>query len=191
MTEVNCRVGQAETEDQRLDHGDVSWRFGRCVRETERWPTNAWAVDADPGGDAWWAGAGVLVRQDVVVWQGSSGRQTVSCKGRLTHPTTVLTTGSLLFKMNCNEELAMSTETPRLLILGAHPDDAEYHAGGLATIYRQHGYCVKMVSVTHATLHLRGGCVMLGDNTVLHLWSCHRTANDPRNHSREASSFVA
>ena len=43
----------------------------------------------------------------------------------------------------------MPTETPRLLILGAHPDDAEYHAGGLATIYREHGYCVKMVSVTN------------------------------------------
>ncbi len=36
----------------------------------------------------------------------------------------------------------------RLLILGAHPDDAEFHAGGLATIYRQQGHVVKMVSVT-------------------------------------------
>lgn len=36
----------------------------------------------------------------------------------------------------------------RLLILGAHPDDAEYHAGGLATIYRQRGHTVKMISVT-------------------------------------------
>ena len=36
----------------------------------------------------------------------------------------------------------------RLLILGAHPDDAEFHAGGLATIYRQHGHTVKMISVT-------------------------------------------
>ena len=36
----------------------------------------------------------------------------------------------------------------RLLILGAHPDDAEYHAGGLATIYRQHGHTVKMISVS-------------------------------------------
>jgi N-acetylglucosamine malate deacetylase 1 len=42
----------------------------------------------------------------------------------------------------------MPAETPRLLILGAHPDDAEYHAGGLATIYRQHGYGVKIVSAT-------------------------------------------
>lgn len=36
----------------------------------------------------------------------------------------------------------------RLLILGAHPDDAEYHAGGLSSIYRQLGHVVKMVSVT-------------------------------------------
>ena len=41
------------------------------------------------------------------------------------------------------------TDAPlRLLILGAHPDDAEFHAGGLATIYRQHGHTVKMISVT-------------------------------------------
>ena len=50
----------------------------------------------------------------------------------------------------------MSTE-PRLLILGAHPDDAEFHAGGLASIYRQLGREVKMVSVTDggAGHHLR------------------------------------
>jgi len=37
---------------------------------------------------------------------------------------------------------------PRLLIIGAHPDDAEYSGGGLATIYRQLGRPVKMISVT-------------------------------------------
>jgi LmbE family N-acetylglucosaminyl deacetylase len=42
----------------------------------------------------------------------------------------------------------MST-SPRLLILGAHPDDAEFHAGGLAAAYRTRGYTVKMVSVTN------------------------------------------
>ncbi len=40
-------------------------------------------------------------------------------------------------------------ERLKLLILGAHPDDAEFHAGGLATRYRQFGYKVKMVSVTN------------------------------------------
>src|SRR5207249_4676648 len=40
------------------------------------------------------------------------------------------------------------SETLRLLILGAHPDDAEYHAGGLAAIYRRLGHAVKMISLT-------------------------------------------
>jgi LmbE family N-acetylglucosaminyl deacetylase len=42
----------------------------------------------------------------------------------------------------------MSSNAPRLLILGAHPDDAEFHAGGIASIYRAMGREVKMVSVT-------------------------------------------
>ena len=42
----------------------------------------------------------------------------------------------------------MSEEPLRLLILGAHPDDAEYHSAGLASIYRKRGHAVKMVSVT-------------------------------------------
>jgi LmbE family N-acetylglucosaminyl deacetylase len=37
----------------------------------------------------------------------------------------------------------------RLLILGAHPDDAEYHAGGLAASYRKAGHTVRMVSMTN------------------------------------------
>jgi len=40
------------------------------------------------------------------------------------------------------------SDGPRLLIIGAHPDDAEYHAGGLATIYRELGRSVRMLSVT-------------------------------------------
>ena len=39
-------------------------------------------------------------------------------------------------------------EQPRLLILGAHPDDAEFHGGGVAAIYRELGRPVKLVSVT-------------------------------------------
>ncbi len=37
----------------------------------------------------------------------------------------------------------------RLLIFGAHPDDGEFHAGGLATLFRRHGHLVKMVSLTN------------------------------------------
>ncbi len=43
----------------------------------------------------------------------------------------------------------MTQEPLKLLILGAHPDDAEYHAGGLASIYRELGHTVKMVSLTN------------------------------------------
>ena len=52
----------------------------------------------------------------------------------------------------------MSSNPPRLLILGAHPDDAEFHAGGIASIYRSLGREVKMVSVTDggAGHHTRG-----------------------------------
>ncbi len=37
----------------------------------------------------------------------------------------------------------------RLLILGAHPDDAEVHSAGLAAMYRQLGHDVRIVSVTN------------------------------------------
>ncbi len=39
-------------------------------------------------------------------------------------------------------------EPLRILIVGAHPDDADYSAGGLAALYRRGGHVVKMVSVT-------------------------------------------
>ncbi|HID77092.1 MAG TPA: PIG-L family deacetylase, partial [Planctomycetaceae bacterium] len=42
----------------------------------------------------------------------------------------------------------MAENVLKLLILGAHPDDAEYHAGGLAALYRQRGHQVRIVSLT-------------------------------------------
>jgi LmbE family N-acetylglucosaminyl deacetylase len=42
----------------------------------------------------------------------------------------------------------MSAAPPRVLVLGAHPDDAEFHAGGLAAFMRGAGHEVKFVSVT-------------------------------------------
>src|ERR1700675_4204879 len=41
------------------------------------------------------------------------------------------------------------TDPLRLLILGAHPDDADYSAGGLAALYRATGHDVLMVSLTN------------------------------------------
>jgi LmbE family N-acetylglucosaminyl deacetylase len=40
-------------------------------------------------------------------------------------------------------------EPLKLLILGAHPDDAEFHSGGLAAIYRKLGHLVRFVSLTN------------------------------------------
>lgn len=47
----------------------------------------------------------------------------------------------------------------RLLIIGAHPDDAEYAAGGTAALFRQSGHDVLMVSMTNgdAGHHLQAG----------------------------------
>jgi LmbE family N-acetylglucosaminyl deacetylase len=42
----------------------------------------------------------------------------------------------------------MSADPLRLLVIGAHPDDAEYRAGGLAAWYRRLGFVVRFVSVT-------------------------------------------
>ena len=44
----------------------------------------------------------------------------------------------------------MTTSNPlRLLVIGAHPDDCELKAGGLASLYREAGHQVKYVSVTN------------------------------------------
>jgi len=50
----------------------------------------------------------------------------------------------------------------KLLILGAHPDDAEYHAGGLAAMYRKLGHAVRMVSATDGSAghHLKSRAEM-------------------------------
>ncbi len=45
----------------------------------------------------------------------------------------------------------MSNTILRLLIIGAHPDDADYSAGGTAALYRAAGHIVKMVSVTNGS----------------------------------------
>ena len=43
----------------------------------------------------------------------------------------------------------MNHKPLRLLIIGAHPDDADAHAGGLAALYAREGHEVKMISLTN------------------------------------------
>ncbi|MEZ4674255.1 MAG: PIG-L family deacetylase [Caldilineaceae bacterium] len=47
----------------------------------------------------------------------------------------------------------------RILIIGAHPDDPDYSAGGTAALYAGHGHTVKLVSLTNgdAGHHEEGG----------------------------------
>ncbi len=40
------------------------------------------------------------------------------------------------------------SDSLRLLVIGAHPDDAEYKAGGLAALYRKLGHDVRFLSAT-------------------------------------------
>ena len=53
----------------------------------------------------------------------------------------------------------MAERPLRILIIGAHPDDADYHAGGTAALYRAAGHAVKMVSLTNGNAghHLHPG----------------------------------
>jgi N-acetylglucosamine malate deacetylase 1 len=52
-----------------------------------------------------------------------------------------------------------SSTLPRILMLVAHPDDAEYHAGGLAAMHAKRGGAVKFVTLTNgdAGHHLQAG----------------------------------
>lgn len=46
--------------------------------------------------------------------------------------------------------MSLQTLTPlRILVIGAHPDDCEIKAGGVAALYRQQGHVVRFVSVTN------------------------------------------
>jgi len=53
----------------------------------------------------------------------------------------------------------MSADTLNILIFGAHPDDPDFGAGGVAALYARHGHRVKMVSLTNgdAGHHEMGG----------------------------------
>ena len=43
----------------------------------------------------------------------------------------------------------MSTQKLRVLIFGAHPDDPDFSAGGVAALYARQGHTGKMISLTN------------------------------------------
>src|SRR5215203_3712575 len=40
-------------------------------------------------------------------------------------------------------------ESPRIIVIGAHPDDCDMDAGGTAAVFASMGYAVKFLSVTN------------------------------------------
>ena len=53
----------------------------------------------------------------------------------------------------------MNNQELRILVIGAHPDDCDFKAGGIAALYKQEGHNVKFISVTNgdAGHHEMGG----------------------------------
>ncbi len=49
-------------------------------------------------------------------------------------------------------ESSEEKETLRIIVFGAHPDDAEYKAGGSAALWAKQGHAVKLVSVTNGDI---------------------------------------
>ena len=66
--------------------------------------------------------------------------------------------------VGCLSSIGSAQQTPdgklRIIVFGAHPDDAEYKAGGTAAMWSKHGHHVKLVSVTNGDIghwQLAGG----------------------------------
>ncbi|HEY3395630.1 MAG TPA: PIG-L family deacetylase, partial [Lacipirellulaceae bacterium] len=63
----------------------------------------------------------------------------------------------IAFLMICTSATCTAQALPddgklRIIIFGAHPDDAEFKAGGAATLWADHGHHVKLVSVTNGDI---------------------------------------
>ncbi len=66
--------------------------------------------------------------------------------------------------VGCLSSIGSAQQPPdgklRIIVFGAHPDDAEYKAGGTAAMWAKHGHHVKLVSVTNGDIghwQLAGG----------------------------------
>ncbi|MBN2289611.1 MAG: PIG-L family deacetylase, partial [Candidatus Glassbacteria bacterium] len=57
-----------------------------------------------------------------------------------------------VYEFSYEEDLEMSQQTskaPRVIMIGAHPDDSEHYAGGTAALWAEQGAAVLLVSVTN------------------------------------------
>lgn len=70
--------------------------------------------------------------------------------------TALLTTAAAFSFLFCGHAAAQQTEAPgkklRIIVFGAHPDDAQYKAGGTAAKWVAAGHAVKLVSVTNGDI---------------------------------------
>lgn len=58
----------------------------------------------------------------------------------------------------CQSSSVMKYKTLNIIVIGAHPDDADVYAGGTAALYAQMGHAVKFVSLTNGDAgHQREG----------------------------------
>ncbi len=65
---------------------------------------------------------------------------------------TLLPLGALVFAIPARSQADDPPQKLRIIVFGAHPDDAELKAGGTAAKWAQLGHAVKMVSVTNGDI---------------------------------------
>jgi LmbE family N-acetylglucosaminyl deacetylase len=69
------------------------------------------------------------------------------------HPAFCLLLATLIPAISSAQESQSEAQSPiRIIVFGAHPDDAEYKAGGSAALWSQAGHAVKLVSVTNGDI---------------------------------------
>jgi LmbE family N-acetylglucosaminyl deacetylase len=61
----------------------------------------------------------------------------------------LLTTAILIITVHISWPLLAQTESIRVIMIGAHPDDCDQDGGGTAILFSKMGYAVKFVSVTN------------------------------------------
>src|SRR5258707_11189308 len=64
-------------------------------------------------------------------------------------PQTDVLSGGTIGATNNSKEAIMAEQRLRVLVFGAHPDDCDFTAGGVAALYARQGHQVLFISVTN------------------------------------------